>query len=115
MNDIHSELATSDASELAQFKRRDFLKVAGESGVAMVAAGAVGVWPVEASARQVERGGARKRRNLIIFLTDQERPTMWFPEGWEEANRPALTELKRTGVTFQNSFSNTAMCTPARA
>ena len=120
MDDINSRLATSDASELEQFRRRDFLKLAGESGVAMMAAGAAGaagaveVWPVEASERSGARRVARKRRNLIIFLTDQERPTMWFPEGWEEANRPALTELKRTGVTFENSFSNTAMCTPAR-
>jgi choline-sulfatase len=58
------------------------------------------------------RGG--KRRNLILFLTDQERPTMWFPDGWEEEFRPALTELKRTGVSFDAAFSNTSMCTPAR-
>jgi hypothetical protein len=42
MDDINSRLATSDASELEQFRRRDFLKLAGESGVAMMAAGAAG-------------------------------------------------------------------------
>jgi len=30
-----------------------------------------------------------KGKNVILFLTDQERSTMHFPEGWEEANMPA--------------------------
>ncbi|MEX1115865.1 MAG: sulfatase-like hydrolase/transferase [Akkermansiaceae bacterium] len=114
MNDSKPMITKTDAAELAQFNRRDFLKVASGSGIGMMAAGAVSVWPVEASGRGEKRVTKRNRRNLIIFLTDQERPTMWFPEGWEAENRPALTELKQTGVSFQNAFSNTSMCTPAR-
>ncbi len=87
--------------------RRDFLKVAAGAGSALPLQGALGVWPPPEPT-----GGPR--HNLIVFLTDQERSTQWFPEGWEAANRPALSELKNTGVTFTNAFSNTSMCTPAR-
>jgi choline-sulfatase len=95
----------ADPSVASQLPRRDFIKLAASAGCALPLQGALGVWPPP------ENG---PRRNLILFLTDQERAAMWFPEGWEEANRPALTELKNTGVTFTNSFSNTSMCTPAR-
>ncbi|WP_346334615.1 sulfatase-like hydrolase/transferase [Prosthecobacter sp. SYSU 5D2] len=96
----------TESSAPVQIPRREFMKLAASAGCVLPVQGALGVWPPP------EEKGAR--RNLILFLTDQERATMWFPEGWEEANRPALTELKNTGVTFTNSFSNTSMCTPAR-
>jgi choline-sulfatase len=95
---------TPDAA-VGRWPRRDFIKVT--AGAALPVQGVLGVWPPPEPA-----GG--QRRNLIVFLTDQERSTQWFPEGWEAANRPALTELKNTGVTFTNAFSNTSMCTPAR-
>lgn len=95
----------ADPSVASQLPRRDFIKLAAGAGCALPLQGALGVWPPSENS---------PRRNLILFLTDQERAAMWFPEGWEEANRPALTELKNTGVTFTNSFSNTSMCTPAR-
>ncbi len=87
--------------------RRDFIKLAAGAGSTLPVQGALGIWPPP----ETQDG---PRRNLILFLTDQERATQWFPEGWEAANRPALTELKNTGVTFTNAFSNTSMCTPAR-
>jgi choline-sulfatase len=40
---------------------------------------------------------------------------MHFPEGWEAANLPGLTRLKATGVTFNKAYTNSAMCSPARA
>ena len=40
---------------------------------------------------------------------------MHFPEGWEAANLPGLTRLKANGVTFNNAYTNAAMCSPARA
>ncbi len=90
-----------------QLPRRDFIKLAAGAGSALPLQGALGAWPPP----EAPDG---PRRNLIVFLTDQERSTQWFPAGWEAANRPALTELKNTGVSFSNAFSNTAMCTPAR-
>lgn len=96
------------------FPRRDFLKMLGGASAVAAVQGSVGVWPLQAAQASTAIGD---RRNLILFLTDQERSTMWFgndPEAWEEQYRPALTELKKSGVTFNLHFSNTSMCTPAR-
>lgn len=66
-----------------------------------------------ATAANVAASAAGK--NILIFITDQERRTQHFPEGWEEENLPGLTRLKRNGVTFDNAFCNAAMCSPSRA
>ena len=95
------------AGTSAGIHRRDFVKMIGSASALLAAQGAVG--GMSLNAKTVTPG-----RNFIIFLTDQERVTSWFPDGWEAANRPTLTALKNTGVTFTNYFSDTSMCTPAR-
>ncbi|KAG1669440.1 hypothetical protein FOA52_004073 [Chlamydomonas sp. UWO 241] len=54
-------------------------------------------------------------KNVVVFLTDQERATMNYPEGWEKTNLPGLTRLKANGITFNKSITNTCMCSAARA
>lgn len=41
---------------------------------------------------------------------------MHWPDepGWIDALMPNLAELSRTGLTFENGFCNTAMCSPSR-
>jgi arylsulfatase A-like enzyme len=56
-----------------------------------------------------------KGMNVILFLTDQERAIQHFPEGWEEANLPGMTRLKKHGLTFERAFCNSCMCSPSRA
>lgn len=56
-----------------------------------------------------------KGKNVLIFLTDQERATQNFPAGWEEKNMPGLTRLKKNGLTFENAFTNACMCSPSRS
>ncbi len=53
--------------------------------------------------------------NLLFILTDQERHTQYFPDGWEETNLPNLTRLKNNGLTFNNAFCNSCMCSPSRS
>lgn len=53
--------------------------------------------------------------NFILIITDQERPSMWFPPDWESQNLPNLVRLKQHGLTFTHAFCATAMCTPSRA
>ena len=53
--------------------------------------------------------------NLLFIITDQERHFQYFPQGWEEVNLPNLTRLKNKGITFQNAFCNSSMCSPSRA
>lgn len=54
-------------------------------------------------------------KNILIFITDQERNIQHFPKGWEEENLPGLTRLKQHGVSFENAFCNACMCSPSRA
>lgn len=53
--------------------------------------------------------------NVILFLTDQERATQHFPDGWEQEHLPGLTRLKQHGLSFERAFCNSNMCSPSRA
>ena len=55
--------------------------------------------------------------NLLLLITDQQRrPRHWPDEpGWLRELMPNDAELARTGVSFENAFCNTAMCSPSRA
>ena len=57
---------------------------------------------------------ARRKMNLILILTDQQRTVQWFPKGWEEKNLPAMRFLKQHGMSFPQSVNNTCACTPSR-
>jgi choline-sulfatase len=63
---------------------------------------------------QPQRSGKAPFRNILIFVTDQDRGVQHFPPNWEQKNLPGLTRLKRNGLTFENAFTNACMCTPAR-
>jgi len=52
---------------------------------------------------------------VILFVTDQDRAIQHFPPDWAKRNLPGLTRLQENGVTFQNAFTNSCMCSPARA
>ena len=54
-------------------------------------------------------------KNVILFLTDQERAIQHFPVNWERDNLPGLTRLKRNGLSFENAFTDACMCSPARS
>jgi len=61
------------------------------------------------SSRQV-RG-----KNVVLFITDQERAIQHFPDNWERDNLPGLTRLKQNGLSFKNAFTDACMCSPARS
>lgn len=62
-------------------------------------------------------GTIAQRPNILLLITDQQRYPRHWPDiaGWLEELMPNDTELARTGLTFQNAFCNTAMCSPSRA
>jgi choline-sulfatase len=101
------EQPSPDNTLAGEFRRREFLKMMGGAAALLAAEGSVNVWPLHAAP-------ATLQRNVIIFLTDQQRALQWFPEGWAAANLPFENALTATGVTFQRAYTNTAMCTPAR-
>ncbi|HEX8243673.1 MAG TPA: sulfatase-like hydrolase/transferase [Longimicrobium sp.] len=59
--------------------------------------------------------GSMAGMNVILFITDQDRAIQHFPPGWARQNLPGLTRLQQNGVTFNNAFTNSCMCSPARS
>jgi choline-sulfatase len=55
-------------------------------------------------------------QNLVIFIRDQVKPEdLWLPRDWAKENLPTRQWLLDNGLSFKNSFTNTAMCSSARA
>jgi choline-sulfatase len=55
-------------------------------------------------------------QNLVIFIRDQVKPEdLWLPRDWARENLPTRQWLLDNGLSFENSFTNTAMCSSARA
>lgn len=67
-----------------------------------------------ASARPAPAAGSAGKKNIILIITDQQRTVQWFPPGWEETNLPAMSFLKRHGISFSQAVNNTCACTPSR-
>lgn len=57
----------------------------------------------------------KRKPNILILMTDQEREVMHWPEGWAEANLPARTRLMTHGLRFTRAQCNTAACSSSRA
>ena len=93
----------------ASLGRREFLKLSSGAATVLLGSQFLGVVTPEAHAAQ---GPVRK--NILIFITDQERKPQWFPPRWEELNLPNTQRLKRNGLTFENAFCSATMCTPSR-
>ncbi len=77
----------------------------------------------EAAGARTAAGGAGaglsksdfKGKNVVIFLTDQERAIQHFPQGWTRRNLPGRRRLLKHGVNFTHAYTNACMCTPARS
>jgi choline-sulfatase len=67
------------------------------------------------AAANAQSGPSAAGKNVVLFITDQERAIQHFPRGWAERNLPGLTRLQANGITFENAFSNACMCSPARS
>ena len=60
---------------------------------------------------------SKRPPNLLLLITDQQRAPMHWPDdpGWLDALTPADAELRRTGLSFEQAFIATCMCSPSRA
>jgi choline-sulfatase len=89
--------------------RRDFLKLS-----AAATAGVVGSQFLGLVMQQRAYGAPLPSQNIILIITDQERPPMWWPPGWADANLPNTKRLQNYGLTFTHAFTAAAMCTVSR-
>jgi arylsulfatase A-like enzyme len=58
---------------------------------------------------------AFRGRNVVLFITDQERAVQHFPAGWAQRNLPGHQRLVQHGVSFDDAVCNACMCSPSRA
>ncbi|MEI7759546.1 MAG: sulfatase-like hydrolase/transferase [Thermoleophilia bacterium] len=56
-----------------------------------------------------------KGKNVVMFITDQERAIQHFPRGWAATNLKNRQRLLDNGLVFENACTNACMCSPARA
>lgn len=89
--------------------RRGFLKLTSSTVGTVLGTRFLGLVTCEGASAQTP-----VRKNILLFITDQERKPQWFPAGWEELNLPNTRRLKSTGLTFENAFCAATMCTPSR-
>lgn len=54
-------------------------------------------------------------KNVILFLTDQERAIQHFPSNWMRENLPGMRRLKRHGLSFETACTAACMCSPSRS
>jgi arylsulfatase A-like enzyme len=107
----------------AGIPRREFIRRATGAATAIVAS----EFFVDGVSALVEARAEPKilpHKNILLIITDQERPPMWFPPKWAEgdataqppipANLPFTQRLRRFGLTFTHAFTAAAMCTPSR-
>ena len=91
--------------------RRQVLKRAATAAPALALGGGV----LGKTASAAAASGPLSGKNLVIFITDQDRAIQHFPDNWAEENLPGLTRLQQNGITFDNAFCNACMCSPSRA
>ena len=115
-----SNTAPSDPlSNPLSLPRRKFLGgtglllAAGAAGVTFGSAAIPGTAPHASAAVGGDR--IRKRPNIVIIMTDQERRQMFWPDGWAAQNLPNRQRLVETGLSFNYAACNSTMCSPSRS
>lgn len=110
---------TSPASSGTAVPRRRFL---GGTGL-LLATGAAGVTfgssvipgTTPGAGAAVGGGRIRRRPNIVIIMTDQERRPMHWPERWAATNLPQRQRLIDSGLSFNANSCNSTMCSPSRS
>ncbi|MHC4566140.1 MAG: sulfatase-like hydrolase/transferase, partial [Planctomycetota bacterium] len=89
--------------------RREFVKL-GSGAVAMLANGAL-----TENVFAGRRGRKPKPGNILLIYTDQQHIDTIFAGGCPHVRTPALDRIKRSGISFTQSYTANPVCSPARA
>jgi choline-sulfatase len=103
-------VSTPSPQSPSAIARREFLKLSAGAAAGVVGTQFLGL----VVAPRAQADPLPSRKNIILIITDQERPPMWWPPGWDDRNLPNTKRLKDHGLTFSQAFTATAMCTVSR-
>ena len=103
------EKNTTDRSHDHLVSRRNFVKLGG-AAVALLADGAL---TKRALAGRQDR--KPKPGNILLIYTDQQHIDTIAAGGCRHVRTPALDRLKRSGLSFRQSYSANPVCSPARS
>ena len=112
-----AELAGFNLDQLSDqqlMMTRDYLSVADQSGLE----GIQNSEQLDQVRKSISDSDSSTERppNLVVFIRDQVKPEdLWLPRDWAKENLPTRQWLLDNGLSFENSFTNTAMCSSARA
>jgi choline-sulfatase len=113
---IH-RLLKKDSNELSDQESlltKDYISVGQEIGIQSFNS-IKDIRKVSRAINKAERS-TEQPQNLVIFIRDQVKPEdLWLPRDWAKENLPTRQWLLDNGLSFENSFTNTAMCSSARA
>src|SRR6202012_5583369 len=85
---------------------------AGAAAAALLSRGGLGLDPALGAGKGRE-GVAGK--NVILFITDQERAIQHFPPNWQRENLPGMRRLRNHGLSFESACTAACMCSPSRS
>jgi len=88
--------------------RRNFLKATGLSSVALFTAGMVNAQRVLGSI------STKNKPNIILIMTDQHRLSAIGAYGETVCKTPNLDKITAEGVLFENVYTASPLCAPAR-
>jgi len=97
--------------------RREFLNTAGVLGAGLALSnGGANLSAAQGAATVAEDAPAAhpKFRNVLLLLVDQQRADCLGCYGNPVVRTPHLDRLAATGIRFENAFTPTPVCTPAR-
>lgn len=93
--------------------RKQLLGAGAGAAAAAVLAPQLGLDKAVAAAKGGGQGLGGK--NVILFLTDQERAIQHFPANWLRENLPGMRRLRRHGLSFETACASACMCSPSRS
>lgn len=85
--------------------RRTFLKASGGMAVALAGGGMARSFAAEPASPP----------NILLIMTDQQHIDTISAGGCPYVNTPALDKIKRSGVSFTNSYCTNPICSPSRS
>ena len=89
--------------------RRDFVKLGG-GAAALLANGTL-----SQNVFAGRRGRKPKPKNILLIYTDQQHIDTIAAGGCPHVRTPALDRIKRSGISFTQSYSANPVCSPARS